>query len=115
MQYVSGRSGRTVLFVSHNMNAVRQLCSHAILLDAGQINRDGTAAQVVERYFSAVSAAPEIDLTTIRQFGPRQCSRLRKLCLQNEAGASTTIFSMNETFVARIQVEITQPVKHLAA
>jgi lipopolysaccharide transport system ATP-binding protein len=34
-----GRSGRTVLFVSHNMNAVEQLCERAMLLEHGQVKR----------------------------------------------------------------------------
>ena len=37
----SAQSGRTVLFVSHNMQAVARLCDRAILLDGGQVVRDG--------------------------------------------------------------------------
>jgi lipopolysaccharide transport system ATP-binding protein len=44
------KDGRTVLFVSHNMQAVRQLCGRAILLDKGFILIDGSAAVVTERY-----------------------------------------------------------------
>lgn len=44
------RSGRTVLFVSHNMSAVRNLCSRGILLDAGRIKMDGPIDAVVEQY-----------------------------------------------------------------
>ena len=36
-----GKPGRTVLFVSHNMQAVAQLCDRAILLDGGRVVRDG--------------------------------------------------------------------------
>ena len=42
--------GRTVLFVSHNMAAVRSLCSRAIWLDGGQIIEAGDTAQVVLSY-----------------------------------------------------------------
>ncbi len=45
-----GRSGRTVLFVSHNMAIVRSLCSRAILLDSGKIAHDGPASESVELY-----------------------------------------------------------------
>ena len=48
-----GESGRTVLFVSHNMAAVTRLCSRAILLDAGSLVADGPAPEVVSRYLSA--------------------------------------------------------------
>ena len=44
------KHGRTVLFVSHNMTAMQQLCSRVIWLDDGQIVTDGEAHQVVARY-----------------------------------------------------------------
>ena len=42
--------GRTVLFVSHNMNAIRRLCSRAILLRAGRLSSQGIVTDVVEQY-----------------------------------------------------------------
>jgi lipopolysaccharide transport system ATP-binding protein len=44
------QSGRTVLFVSHNMQAVTQLCDRALLLDHGEIVRDGPSTEVVAHY-----------------------------------------------------------------
>lgn len=49
MNEVAG-SGRTVLFVSHNMSSVRSLCTRAISLDAGRLVDEGSAEQVVQRY-----------------------------------------------------------------
>jgi lipopolysaccharide transport system ATP-binding protein len=49
--------GRTVLFVSHNMPAVKALCSEGIWLNEGEIRMVGTAARTVERYLS-VSMGP---------------------------------------------------------
>jgi lipopolysaccharide transport system ATP-binding protein len=51
-------SGRTVLFVSHSMEAVRRLCRRAILLEAGTIASDGSAEEVVDAYWHAVSSVP---------------------------------------------------------
>src|SRR5881398_3340272 len=45
-----GASGRTVLFVSHNMQAVARLCQRALLLDGGRVVRDGPSAEVVAQY-----------------------------------------------------------------
>jgi lipopolysaccharide transport system ATP-binding protein len=47
-----GREGRTVLFVSHDMSAVRRLCTRAILLEGGRITHDGATADVVNRYLA---------------------------------------------------------------
>jgi lipopolysaccharide transport system ATP-binding protein len=54
--------GRTILFVSHNMNAITDLCQRAILLDAGKIRKDGEALEVVTAYLSEANAHPMIDL-----------------------------------------------------
>lgn len=49
MKDVAGE-GRTVLFVSHNMNAVRQLCSSAILLENGRVKSKGDIGKVSQEY-----------------------------------------------------------------
>jgi lipopolysaccharide transport system ATP-binding protein len=48
-----GQSGRTVLFVSHNMSAIARLCERTILLSDGQIERDGPSPDVVAHYLQA--------------------------------------------------------------
>jgi homopolymeric O-antigen transport system ATP-binding protein len=42
--------GRTVLFVSHNMAAVENLCSRCIWIDSGQVQMDGSPREVIEAY-----------------------------------------------------------------
>lgn len=46
------KSGRTILFVSHNMAAVENLCSRAILLDSGRLMEQGPVGEVLKRYQS---------------------------------------------------------------
>lgn len=48
--------GRTVLFVSHNSQAVLRLCKRALLLERGRLVDDGPAEGVVRRYLAAVSS-----------------------------------------------------------
>ena len=52
MEDVSASEKRTVLFVSHNMAAVRSLCQQAILLDKGRITGAGSTADIVSQYFN---------------------------------------------------------------
>ncbi len=49
----AARDGRTILFVSHNMAAVKALCSRAVWLKAGQVHMDGRAGEVVDTYLRA--------------------------------------------------------------
>jgi lipopolysaccharide transport system ATP-binding protein len=67
MNQVAGE-GRTVLFVSHNMAAVKNLCSRGIVLGNGEIQFQGTANQAVNAYFDltaehlkAVSEWPSVE------------------------------------------------------
>jgi len=50
MQDISSKNGRTILFVSHNMQAVTNLCTSAIWLEKGVIRDRGKAGDVVESY-----------------------------------------------------------------
>ena len=52
MQDVSAKDGRTVLFVSHNLTAIQTLCSFAILLDKGRLEKMGEINDVVNSYLS---------------------------------------------------------------
>jgi lipopolysaccharide transport system ATP-binding protein len=51
--------GRTVLFVSHNLAAVRALCSRGLLLEGGRITYSGTPQATIERYLTTVRAGPK--------------------------------------------------------
>jgi len=81
-------SGRTVLFVSHNMGAIRSLCQRALVLDGGQVIFDGAAGDAVSEYLTRIGeleaggevswppqdparpSAEEIALEAVRLVGP---------------------------------------------
>jgi lipopolysaccharide transport system ATP-binding protein len=53
------QAGRTVLFVSHNMSAIQNLCRTCLLLDEGQIVRGGSVREVIEYYLSETLAGAQ--------------------------------------------------------
>lgn len=55
------QSGRTVVFVSHNMAAVRNLCHEAILLDGGCVAKRGDTAEVIDGYLNRLFAETSDD------------------------------------------------------
>jgi ABC-2 type transport system ATP-binding protein/lipopolysaccharide transport system ATP-binding protein len=56
-----GREGRTVLFVSHDIGAVGQLCQRAIWLDRGRVRSDGASHDVLGQYLSTMAEPlPEV-------------------------------------------------------
>jgi lipopolysaccharide transport system ATP-binding protein len=106
MQDVAGE-GRTVLFVSHNLNAVLNLCKRGLYLKNGQVIASGTAQEVIQSYMSTVASvdldAEQItDLTTHsgRHIGMKPI--LKSINLTNEHGESSRYFNTGDT----IQVDI---------
>jgi ABC-type polysaccharide/polyol phosphate transport system ATPase subunit len=70
------QTGRTVLFVSHQLEAVQRLCSRCLLLENGAIVKDGTSAAVIATYLSRISARARpnsfIDLSQADRVGTGQ-------------------------------------------
>lgn len=55
MSEIAG-GGRTVLFVSHNMDAIRRICESGMVLSAGQVSMRGSIDQCIEHYFSRLTS-----------------------------------------------------------
>jgi ABC-type polysaccharide/polyol phosphate transport system ATPase subunit len=64
----AGSEGRTVLYVSHNMNTIRQLCTRCIVLDHGKLIFDGDVEKAIEMY-SDMTKTPSLvnDCTNIKR------------------------------------------------
>lgn len=56
MQDVSRKQGRTVLFVSHNMKSILQLCKRGVVLDQGQMLFDGGIEEAVKKYTGSIQS-----------------------------------------------------------
>jgi len=69
-------SGRTVLFVSHQLEAVQRLCSRCLLLENGGLALDGASAAVIGAYLSGISARARpncfIDVSRVERVGTGQ-------------------------------------------
>jgi lipopolysaccharide transport system ATP-binding protein len=80
------RSGRTVLFVSHNMGAVRGLCSRAIWLNQGAVMKEGDVNSVVEAYLAPTA------VNSVRLTNPAYGFTVIDVVLRNSSGESTQQF-----------------------
>jgi lipopolysaccharide transport system ATP-binding protein len=68
MKDVSEHDGRTVLFVSHNMSAIRSLCSLALLLENGKINYLGSPETATKSYFRPLPPfRKQLDLESLKR------------------------------------------------
>ena len=99
MQDVSKGEGRTVLFVSHNMKSVKQLCNRGILLKDGTVDYIGTVNDVVDKYLAAYQAEGlcsyasfGIDSSKTHQIIEAKLTNSKGCLLQNAIKATDDIY-----------------------
>lgn len=64
MKEAATQEGRTVLYVSHNMNTIRQLCERCIVLDKGKVIFDGDVEEAINAYMGHTPKSPSyVDLS----------------------------------------------------
>jgi len=103
------KEGRTILFVSHNMQAIQSLCKEAIQLSAGRIVSSGDPRSVVSAYLSLMG---EIGTQMVWPEGSAPGNdeiKLRGIRITDEEGSSHGVFSSNKN----IFIEVTFTVKAL--
>jgi lipopolysaccharide transport system ATP-binding protein len=79
------KSGRTILFVSHNMAAVRNMCNKAILLERGNMIVQGDVNKVINQYLKRSSDNAAIDLSARLDRGGNGKVRYQSIELRNDA------------------------------
>lgn len=88
--------GRTILFVSHNMEAIRGLCQRGIWINDGMIQADGDAGEVVQTYLDSLTEK-EFSYEN-REYG----LVIQKVVLKNDKGEETRQFCPGDDLVVEI-------------
>lgn len=88
MEDVSAKEGRTVLFVSHNMNAISTLCTKAIMLGSGEIIANGAVCDVISQYNEKVSGSLTVD--NADRGGPGGI-RIRNVWMEDASGEKISV------------------------
>ena len=107
MRDVTSDGGRTVLFVSHNMTAIRNLCGRAILLEGGQVSVIGDATEATERYLEGLTQGVtegQVVLPAPRAYDGKR-ARVKALRTLNTQGEATTVFGINDSLVIEADYE----------
>jgi lipopolysaccharide transport system ATP-binding protein len=100
-------SGRTVLFVSHSMAAIQNLCTRVAVLERGRVAFTGDCAAGIEYYMNCCEtpAGGDIDLTNHVQRRPGSTPLLKRLRLLNNAGQTTDQFLCCEPMTLELSVD----------
>ena len=72
MQDVAKGEGRTVLFVSHNMASIRQLCVHGVILENGYVKAIGEVNEIVDQYLEQETLKGEENHEWTLETGPKK-------------------------------------------
>ena len=88
MDEISKNDGRTVLFVSHNMGAVNNLCTRCISLEGGIIENNGPTADVIQKYLHNIRTKSDLSVAERTDRSGNGAVRLIGLSLKNHDGSS---------------------------
>ncbi len=99
-------AGRTVLFVSHNMAAVKRLCSRVIYLVEGKIACDDEVEKVISIYLngSLVPTGAEVSLDDYADRSGDRTAKIMSASLRNESGELAQTFSVGDALVVEFRV-----------
>ena len=107
MEDVSKNDGRTVIFVSHNIAAVRELCNKGILLNEGQITTQGTIQSVIASYLGDTNNMSSSKSWDNYKLAPgNNIVKLWAIKTINNNKQKQQSFRVNERFGIEIQYEV---------
>ena len=95
------RLGRTILFVSHNMNAVNRLCPRSILVNDGRISDDGLTPDIQAKYLSLNSHNGEF---TRNDFSNRQIQIMRLSFNTSDGQVIDSDYDISKHFILNLRI-----------
>jgi lipopolysaccharide transport system ATP-binding protein len=107
--------GRTILFVSHNMDAVTRLCERALLISHGGIQKDGPASDVASAYLLSTLKTDAIQEWPIAETAPGNAiARLRRVRVRDEAGATVENIDVRQPVGIEMVFDVLTPGRVMA-
>ena len=115
MRNAAKEEGRTVLYVSHNMNTIRQLCDRCIVLDAGKLIYDGDVEKAISIYMDSSLGENQVDMDLeTKSHSLRDLDtglRMKHLKLE---GKQIPVYHPEEDLLLHLRVGITAPISAAA-
>jgi lipopolysaccharide transport system ATP-binding protein len=113
------REGRTVVFVSHNLAAVRSLCPRALVLDHGKLVFDGATGEAIERYLGHEGhrEAASVDGESLRRrlvkervYGDEPLFRCTRIAVLDERGVPASSFGSDDEITVVVDYTVLRTV-----
>ena len=103
------KEGRTVLFVSHNMQAINSLCERAFLLDEGRVRLQGHTREVVERYLEDRLGNVAEVVWEFQDAPGNAVTKLRAVKVLNEKGEASYDQDMAQPITLEMEFWVLRP------
>jgi lipopolysaccharide transport system ATP-binding protein len=111
MRDVANKEGRTVLYVSHNMNTIRQLCSRCIVMDKGKIIYEGDVEEAINIYSNSKNTMLKMEYNTdlATRVGEVEEKKIyiKKIYVKNSS------IKMNENFEFSLDIQTNRDIKEM--
>ena len=106
------KSGRTVLFVSHNLESVISLCNRVIWIDDGEIKGDGNPVEIVNKYLETINKVSEskIDLSLIERESDLSFV-FTELEMKNQQNVQTSSFNVGDDLQMKLKYLVNNRIK----
>jgi len=102
MGEVSKGEGRTVLFVSHNMGSIKQLCNTGIVLKSGEVNFIGDASRSIEHYLSEIDNGSKMG-TWINTRQTNAATQINSIKIKDNFGIIKNAFLSSESITIQFE------------
>jgi lipopolysaccharide transport system ATP-binding protein len=109
------KEGRTVIFVSHNMAAIINLCKRAILMESGSVKYSGNTSDAINMYSDEIKRVACIDLTNynLSRRGNQEFAKIISISVYDVNGIQTITFAMGETIIIKLLIDFYRDVSEL--
>lgn len=112
-----GKEGRTVLFVSHNMGTITQLCTRAIHLRSGEIEHIGNVNSIVSKYLTDgninSSTIQLVDNQKIKTNTKNKKLLFKKISIVDQDGIGSTELDVRYPFYLNLEYELARSLKNI--
>ena len=110
MQNVSSHNGRTVIFVSHNMESIRKLCNRVIVMANGRIAYDGKTEDSINKYIGGLAQLSRtyknIKWNNIKEAPGGDIVRLKSVSILDEKNNPRDKFKLNENILVECEFDV---------
>jgi lipopolysaccharide transport system ATP-binding protein len=104
------QGGRTVIFVSHNLTALRNLCTHGLYLEGGRLRLHGSVSDVLSQYTShGTRTRGAVDLATSGEVAATSLAVIRRASVNPGPDADIARISTHTPFDVSVTIDVLRP------